>query len=419
MMETQSSLRSNHDEADKARNDGQEKGGSFELEMRAMINAYRSSAMSRLIWSLKSVARRIGLTRVVNRLLYADGRQLAHGLKTDHENTAYLARLGNEQAHFAVCENVHDLPEIFHYWSNKYLRPSIEKCGFSHPDEFFVIQLEKTFAGDKFAQRRFVSIGAGNCDTEVRLAGMLKQRGYERFVIECVDINKTMLLRGAALAAENGVSANISTQIGDFNSWQADGYYHAVIANQSLHHVTELEHLFDTIKVAIHEDGLFVTSDMIGRNGHQRWPEALAIVKEFWEELSAEKRFNLQLQRQETEFLDWDCSVSGFEGIRSQDVLPQLLSRFEFQFFYAFGNVIDPFVDRSFGHHFDPDNAADRGFIDRIHARDQAELDAGHITPTHMFAVLKNGTPGQCTFSVGCGPSQCIRLDELHGTANR
>ena len=320
-----------------------------------------------------------------------------------------MQRLENEQSHFAACENVHNLPEIFHYWSNKYLRPEIEKCGFSNPDEFFAMQLERSFAGDKLAQRRFTSIGAGNCDTEVRLAGMLKARGYENFVIECVDINKTMLSRGAALAAENGVAKNISIQLGDFNLWRPTGSYHAVIANQSLHHVAELEHLFDAVKVALHEDGIFATSDMIGRNGHQRWPEALVIVNEFWKELPVEKRFNLQLNRQETEFLDWDCSVAGFEGIRSQDILAQLISRFEFQFFYAFGNIVDPFIDRSFGHHLDANSDEDRRFIDRIHARDQAELDVGNITPTHMFAVLKNGTPGLCTFALGRRPSECIR----------
>lgn len=365
--------------------------------------------MSRLILSLKSISRRVGLTPILKRILYFGSLQMGAVSARSDENTGYAQRLQNEQTHFTTCENVHNLPDIFHYWSNKYLRPAIEQCGFSHPDEFFATQLEKTFGGDTLARRNFVSIGAGNCDTEVRLAAMLNERGFRNFVIECVDINKTMLSRGIALAAEKGVAPNISIHAGDFNSWHPTKRFHAVIANQSLHHVTELEHLFDAIKTALHEDGIFVTSDMIGRNGHQRWPEALSIVKEFWSELSHERRFNLQLQRQETEFLDWDCSVSGFEGIRSQDILPHLISRFEFQFFHAFGNVIDPFIDRSFGHHFDPDNASDRDLIDRIHARDEAEILAGSITPTHMFAVLRNGIPGNCVFSLGRGPVECVR----------
>jgi hypothetical protein len=92
--------------------------------------------------------------------------------------------------------------------------------------------------------------------------------------------------------------------------------------------------------------------------------------------------------------MNWDCAVEGFEGIRAQDILPLLTERFGFTFFLAFGNVISPFVDRSFGHHFDPAREWDRHFIDRVHARDQTEIEAGTITPTHMMAVMRNDRSG-------------------------
>ena len=129
--------------------------------------------------------------------------------------------------------------------------------------------------------------------------------------------------------------------------------YDVVMANQSLHHVVELEHLFDAIASAIGDQGIFITSDMIGRNGHQRWPEALAMLQEFWRELPESHRYNLQLRRQEHEFMNWDCSVEGFEGVRAQDILPLLIDRFGFRFFLAFGNLVTPIVDRSFGWYLD------------------------------------------------------------------
>ena len=45
--------------------------------------------------------------------------------------------------------------------------------------------------------------------------------------------------------------------------------------------------------------------------------------------------------------------MGSFEGIRAQDILPLLVERFTFDEFIGFGNVIDPFVDRSFGPNFD------------------------------------------------------------------
>jgi hypothetical protein len=183
-----------------------------------------------------------------------------------------------------------------------------------------------------------------------------------------------------------------------------------VLANQSLHHVMNLEGLFAAVEAALTAQGRFVTSDMIGRNGHMRWPEAEAIVQAFWQELPPAYRRNVQLCRDEEHFLDWDCSVEGFEGIRAQDILPLLLARFDFELFVGYGNVIDPFIDRSFGPNFDAGADWDRDFIDRVHARDEAEMSAGRVTPTHMLAVLRRRPwAGTCAHRPGLSPERSVR----------
>jgi hypothetical protein len=128
---------------------------------------------------------------------------------------------------------------------------------------------------------------------------------------------------------------------------------------------------------------------MIGRNGHQRWPEALAIVHEFWKQLPPSYRFNRLSRRYENVYENHDCSSEAFEGIRSQDILPLLLEQFRFDIFIGFGNIVDPFVDRAFGPNFDPAAQWDRNFIDALHARDETEMSAGRLKPTHMLAVLR------------------------------
>jgi SAM-dependent methyltransferase len=320
----------------------------------------------------------------------------------------YAARVRREQAYYAERTHVHDLPPIFHYWSNRYLRPKLEAFGFSHPDAFFARYVAQALRSAR-TRGLVASIGAGNCDTEIRLAQALLAEGFDDFEIECIDLNPRMLERGAADAKAAGVLRLMRFTQADFNRWTATRRYNAIVANQSLHHVLALEHLLDAIRDALAPAGLFVTSDMIGRNGHQRWPEARAIVDEFWAELPAAYRRNLQLGRHEETFLDWDCAGDGFEGIRAQDVLPLSIERFAFDLFIAFGNVIDPFIDRSFGHHFDPANAWDRGFIDRVHARDEREIDAGNITPTHMMAVMGVGREGQGLALPGLTPARCVR----------
>lgn len=157
-------------------------------------------------------------------------------------------------------------------------------------------------------------------------------------------------------------------------------------------------------------------SDMIGRNGHQRWPEALAIVKRHWKDLPEDKKFNVLLNRLEVEYDNWDCSKEGFEGIRSQDILPLLVQRFQCERFVGFGNVIDIFVDRCFGHNFSSDSQEDREFIDRVHAEDEAGFASGSLTPTHMVAVFCKTLHCETYYSCGITRISSIRVrrSEMH-----
>ena len=108
----------------------------------------------------------------------------------------------------------------------------------------------------------------------------------------------------------------------DLNNWTAEHEFDSILAIHSLHHVVALEKPFDEVHRSLSGEGAFLINDMIGRNGHLRWPEALDVVQAFWKELPHSKRYNHQLKRFEDEFVNWDCSTEGFEGIRAQDIRP-------------------------------------------------------------------------------------------------
>lgn len=359
---------------------------------------------SRLEAALRPAARLLPpFWRVHLRRWWYAGRSPGSSAAGEYEN-----RVRQEVTRFAAEEVINDLPSIFDYWSNTYLRPVLESFGYSYPEDFFAQQIQRQVAAlSRHVQ--VISIGAGNGDGEVQVAKLLRERGVTAFTITCLDITDAMLQRGSQLAEREGLRDHFRFVNADFNHWQPAQSYDVVLANQSLHHVTNLEGLFDAIHEAIGDSGLFVTSDMIGRNGHQRWPEALAIVREFWRELPQSYRYNVQLRRMDRTFQDWDCSLEGFEGIRAQDILPLALERFGFDFFLAYGNVIDPFIDRGFGPHFDAEKAWDRDFIDRVHARDERELLAGTIKPTHMLAVMRRDRSVETVVRGEMTPHFCVR----------
>ena len=324
-------------------------------------------------------------------------------------DASYRNRLSQEKVFFERQECIHDLPGIFHYWSNRHIRPRLEAIGFKDSMDLFRDSLVRQCERRGLDEARFLSIGSGNCDLEIELALNLRRSSYSRFVIDCLDLNEAMLQRGRLAATDLGVADHLNTIHADFNDWRPACEYDGVIAIHVLHHVVSLEGLLTGIKESLRPGGCFAISDMIGRNGHQRWPEALRIIQEFWRRLPPSYRYNHQLKRYEEMFEDWDCSQEGFEGVRSQEILPLLLERFHFQRFVAFGNLTDPFVDRSFGPNFDGTAEWDRAFIDEVQQRNDEEIARGRIKPTQMFAVVGASASGPTTFQEPLSPAFCVR----------
>jgi SAM-dependent methyltransferase len=311
-----------------------------------------------------------------------------------------------EKLKYREVSAVHELPEICHYWSHRYVLPMLQEAGYNGFHDFFV----KNIAGFRdHAQIRVVSIGSGNCEPDVQLVRALLDMGIDNLRYECIEFNAAMLARGREAAHKQSVEHVMVFNQADINQWRPQNKYEVVLACQVLHHVPTLEKLFDTIHAALTDDGLFLIDDMIGRNGHMRWPEALQLIETLWAELDDAHKYHHLHQQTNRKFVNWDCSITGFEGIRAQDILPLLMERFFFSTFLVFGNLIEVFIERAYGPNFDIHNPADLAFIDRVQALDQANLDSGQIKPTHMLAALCKTRPAETKVLRHMTPEFCVR----------
>lgn len=326
---------------------------------------------------------------------------------------SYVNKVQQEIAFYKEVKNVHDLPPIFHYWSDSYLRPKLETLGFNGPNDFYIQYIEQMATQHPESNCEILSVGSGNCDVEVALAELLVKKEIHNFTFTCLDINPHMLERGKELASEHQLLPRFSFMETDINSWNINKQYQIIIANQSLHHFVELEILFDKIYRSLNEESFFLASDMIGRNGHKRWPEALEIVLALWSLLEDRHKWNHQLNRFEAVYEDWDCSREGFEGIRAQDILPLLLKQFSFHRFIGYSNLINIFVDRGFGHNFDLDNPRDCYFIDFVARLDDYYLEQGKIKPTQMIASMTKSEVAPVRVYKHLTPEFCVRVPDV------
>lgn len=305
--------------------------------------------------------------------------------------------------------DINVLPPIFHYWSHTYLRPILEDV-FGHGafSAIYADQFARAFA--ETGLRTAASLGSGDAWLEVDVAVKMKDAGERDFVIECVELSDHLIERGVRRAAEAGVSDHIRFRQVDLNSWRPEQRFGAFLASQSLHHFVNLEAIFDFVLEMMAPQGRFVSNDTIGRNGHMRWPESRAIIQYYWDGLPERFKYHHQLRRIESpQFLDWDCSVEGFEGIRAQDIMPELVKRFGFTHFAGWGGITDLFVDRGFGHNYSKDDPTHVAFIDQLEATNASMLVSGFLKPTQMCAVMVRDKNAPCRTHRGLTPNKALR----------
>lgn len=300
------------------------------------------------------------------------------------------SRVEAELRQFKNNKQIHDLPRIQHYWSNQFLKPKFQALGFTGMWDFYLKSVLAVRNRMQNAGRLLiVSIGSGNCDIEIMLAKCLIGAGEQDFLIECLDLNPQMLERGAASAERNNLLRHFVFTTTDLSDWQpAPDSIAVFFANQSLHHIEKLENLFDRVEAAMSPQGCLLTGDMIGRNGHMLWPNALAVVRAIWASMDETKRLNHRTLKIDAEFRNTDFSAHGFEGIRAQDILPLLVERFHQDVFLGFNGFVRPFISRAYGPNFDPNDEADTRFIRFIGTLDDSFIDEGVLKPTQCFATF-------------------------------
>ncbi|WP_210208785.1 class I SAM-dependent methyltransferase [Roseiarcus fermentans] len=296
---------------------------------------------------------------------------------------------------YANCDNIHDLPEAFHIWSHGFINPGlVEVFGVTTIPEFYAKAYLETKKNTAFISRlmnntgRILSIGCGDGGVELDIVEYLLSKGESKFVMTCADLSPILLDRLRKKADLKNLGKYIETIEVDLNLSLPDRRFDMIMANHSLHHIVELEKIFDYLKSHLRDRGIFATNDMIGRNGHMRWPETAAIIKAFWPMLSDSEKWHAQLKRLDDTFTDHDCSSDGFEGIRAQDVLPLILERFHPYKFLGCGGFVDLIVDRGYGRAYDVSKSEDVEWIKFLSRLNDILLDAGCIRPTLMLAYF-------------------------------
>ncbi len=299
------------------------------------------------------------------------------------------SRIDAQIAQYATVEDMHAaLSDINVYWKKAHHTARFrEATQTQNHIDLYAQAFKQGFEAS--GNTRAMSIGSGDGMVEVQVAQKLEKLGVTDYEFHLLELSPIQNERARKKVKGAKLSGKFVTFDADLNTWEASTTYGAAMAHHSLHHVMGLEHLFDQVKSALDDGGTFATFDIIGRNGHLRWPETYNVVNALWHSLPEEKQKHAVLKWTSEDYRDHDCSTQGFEGIRAQDILPELIKRFQFHTFFAWGGLTDVFVGRGYGANFDPAKPADRKFIDLVDELNETLIENGTIKPTTLCAIMQ------------------------------
>lgn len=301
---------------------------------------------------------------------------------------SYEQRVNDQIKQFKNPEVLKKLPEMHHQYMRKHITRRVKDV-FGVNSALQIYDSEFAKALNAGADRKILSVGSGECRVEANIATSLIRNGVDDFEFDCLELSPDRNQRAREMIEAEGLAAHFNILEQDMNQWEPEHNYAGFMAHHVLHHIVDLEALFASINACMSDTSVFVSIDMIGRNGHMRWPESEALINAIWKTLPEKYKYNHQFQKLHPEFVNWDCAQRGFEGIRAEDILPLLITNFDCEKFLGYGNLPDMFVERGYGHNYDKNDPHDVTFIDSLALLNDFYLNSGYLKPSIMFSTWK------------------------------
>ena len=222
-----------------------------------------------------------------------------------------------------------------------------------------------------------LSLGSGYSGHEIDLARRLP-RPYR---VRCTDINEELFERAKQVARTE--TLGLEFEVADLNHLSIDrGRYDLILAHASLHHVINLEQLFEQVAAGLSPQGIFHVVEVTGENRKLIWDENQRYANALLDLLPGEVTNGVRLAVSARE--------EGMEGIRQQDILPLLHARFSPAFELRHG----AFMRFICTHHalaaaLDPGQVDRRRLLDFLLQSDECAVRHQVLRPLELWGVYR------------------------------
>jgi SAM-dependent methyltransferase len=216
---------------------------------------------------------------------------------------------------------------------------------------------------------------------------------------EAHDIAPDAIATAQSEAEKAGLSEKVRYFCSDLNKITFEPKkFDICFAGAILHHVADLEHLFEQVKAALREGGLFVIMEYVGP-ARFNWSDKversmnriLSILPESYRvSLKDGKTIKGGITRPSAAEV---IKVDATEAIRSDEILDLLARNFEIIHQADFGGTLLQFMLADIIGNFEPGDAKDDALLDLMILFEETLIDEKVITSDFTFVVCKNAQP--------------------------
>ena len=261
---------------------------------------------------------------------------------------------------------VHDTQAWHYYWKRL---GAEEFAGWRHPSITNFIEEERQFEGPV----KVLSLGSGFCGPDLEMARAFKVP-YE---ITCVDMNPK-LFAGAKECAERE-KLNFRFEEGDLNYITLPpDTYHLVFAHAILHHVINIERLFEQIVGTLKPEGICHFIEVGGENRSLISDQATQFANGLLRLIPPALGKNMHIVR---------GVEGGMEGIRQDQLLPLIEEYFEPIFEVRHGAFMRFVCHASPVGDFHPENPREKPWLDFLIDADRSCVKRGILPPLEVWGV--------------------------------
>ncbi len=290
----------------------------------------------------------------------------------------YTRLIKEEKAHFADIEVTEELTEggihassaWSFYW--QHVRKILGNSGFVNLPDYVC---GKFPTDDRPVE--VLSLASGYCGNELNLA-----RGMTRpYKITCTDLNEAAFEKAKSVAKAESLAMEF--QPADLNFLTiTPGRYDLIFAHAAIHHVINLEHLFEQIANGLSPTGILHITEVVGKNRKLIWDRNERYANALLDLMPEELTQGIHLAVHE--------DPDGMEGIRQEDIFPLLREHFVALFEHCHGAFMRFICTHpELGAAFSVNNPAARRCLEFLIASDDCAVRYGILAPLEIWGVYR------------------------------